>query len=98
MGKGPGFVLTVNKDGHGYSYSYLGGSGSNSDGHPPQDLVAALQVFRSISPDKEIVGRCESLTKGAANISTKANELAKQAELLGERTNLTGDCEYTKLY
>jgi len=96
LGKGPGLTLTIRKEG-GYSYSSLGGSGSHGAGHPPEDVVAAFAAFRSISPDSETVEHCEALVKGAADISVKANQLARLAKLLAERASLAGDCEYTKL-
>jgi len=96
LGKGPGLTLTIRKEG-GYSYASLGGSGSHGAGHPPEDVVAAFAAFRSMSPDSETVEHCEALVKGAADISVKANQLARLAKLLAERASLTGDCEYTTL-
>lgn len=95
LGKGPGFTLTIHREG-GYSYSSLGVSGKGA-GHPPKDLVAAFEAFRSISPDDETVKHCEALVKGAADITVRANQLARLAIFLIKRSGLTGDCEYTKL-
>ena len=96
LGKGPGLTLTIRKEG-GYRYSSLGGSGSHGAGHPPKDVVAAFAAFRSISPDSETVEHGEALVKGAADISVKANQLARLAKLRAERASHTGDCEYTTL-
>lgn len=95
LGKGPGFTLTVRDE--GYSYTTLGGGGSNSGGHPPQDLTGAAKAFQSISPDSETIKHCEALMKGATSIAAKATELALMANRLAERTVLAGNCEYTKL-
>lgn len=98
MGKGPGFTLEVSKD--SYSYRFPGGGGGSSSGgnvRPPEYLTAILEGFQSIKLTTETMKRCETLTKGAASITTKAMELSRQAQLLAERTVLTGDCEYIKL-
>ena len=98
LGKGPGFTVEISRTSYNYTFPGGGAGGNLGVGIPlPVDLNSAYESFQSFSPDAETLEHCEALTKGAAHISEKAENLSLKAKLFAEHTSLTGDCEYTKL-